>query len=132
MSAKFNQMQPVSIERQADAVPAIPRSLPTTPYWGYSDSAALQTVFTPAQNTHGAIVFGNGGRQNVASVRVMAKDSAPSSWVDSLALTLGMNVNGPIFDGPSWLFVPAGYGLYVQASNASNWGVSMSYELLGE
>ena len=116
-----------------------PPSVPTTPYFRSSVSAALNTVVAPAANTAGVRVLRGYIETNAATaiIRLMMKQTAPTSIGDTTAITLEKftgtaNAGGGV--GKSWeqeFIVPAGWGLYEQSNDAANAsGAEFGYTVL--
>lgn len=93
------------------------------PYFYAGTSAALFTVFTPAQNTNGIEIFyacalGWNGR-------IMYKSSAPTSWNDPNAFSIADSRSFSTFSPThnsirnSGIVIPAGMGLYHQTNDAN-------------
>ncbi len=120
-----------------DLVSAItPPPVRATPYFRLSSSAALNTIVTPAANTAGVRVSrGYISSSNQVRARLMMKQTAPTSWNDSAAVTLAMadsaaGVQFPLMWDNEFI-VPAGWGLYEQGEGAGNFtSVSFGYEVL--
>lgn len=113
-------------------VDVAPATLPATGYFRNTSSAALNTLVTPAGNTAGVLVHSLSGNATGLTVRIMAKASAPATWDDTTASTLLHVASGNLVSLCALpLLLPAGLGLYEQASSASAGSqVSVVYEVL--
>ena len=109
----------------------LPRAIPETSYYIDTSSAALRTVFTPALNSGGCIVFVSAISATSGVSRIMAKKTPPPTLNDPYAISLsaahfGNGIGGASFVG--YIYLPDGYGIYTQTNNACS--ASLSYTLL--
>lgn len=114
-----------------------PPTLGTSGYRRKSASSALGTIVTPASNVNGVVVTGGCTfAGNSDDWRLMYKTSAPSAWNDATAIGIFDARDGASSLNPRPLMgcpyiIPAGYGLYEQASAAAaTSGCDISYRVL--
>lgn len=109
-----------------------PITLSGTAYRRGSSSAALNTIVTPAANINGVKITALTLSKVVAGeMRCMIKQSAPASYDDGIgiAFDIGTGDLDNLVSLP--LLVPAGWGLYEQASSAANGStIDIAYEVL--
>jgi len=106
-------------------------------YYRLSTSIALNTIVAPASNTRGIIVHTAllSPGTNLAQ-RLMTKQTDPSAWNDTGALTIlaafvpstGVPASGTNLSRP--VFIPPGWGLYEQPSGANTAMADVCYEVL--
>ena len=103
----------------------------TAGYFRGDTSAALGTIVAPASNTKGIRVTAISLYMPVNDqIRVMIKQTAPTSAVDAAAVTLAMkSINAGIATAMP-VVIPPGWGLYEQCSVASVAQVHVAYEVL--
>ena len=103
----------------------------TTGYLRRDSSAALGTIVAPASNTKGIRVTAISLYTPINEpIRVMIKQTAPTSAADPAAVTLAMkNLNAGIAAAMP-VVIPPGWGLYEQYNAAAVSGVEVAYEVL--
>ncbi len=131
---KIDDADPVNIEFPVDPQIQGITDPPTPPtmvsqYFFELVNNNLQTIVPPATNVNGIKVL-LASAASSASMRFMAKSSAPSSYTDTAAHTLMMVVGGTTGNLERVIIIPAGLGIYVQQNaNANSW-VALEYEVL--
>ncbi len=118
-----------------DLVSAItPPEHAQTGYRRNSISSALNTIVAPAANTAGVRVSYASLSAYDHDVRMMIKQSAPATYQDGTAL-LNSEINAVSAERTNYrtdeFIVPAGFGIYEQASGATNLtSVELAYQVL--
>ena len=119
-----------SITIDDGGVALTPHDIGLSSYYSNVVSSSLYTVFTPASNTNGVIVKAISTRQSGNVLRLMIKQSAPTSFTDGVGIVAHGYAEGHK-DVVLPFKIPAGYGLYYQVDGAtSNSPIQINYEVL--
>ena len=119
--------------------PLTPHEIATTHYERLSGSTdALETIVTPAANTNGVVIYAARIKTAIGyHMRLMVKQSAPTAWDDTDAISNMHNSSSSTIGRLESLKcafpvkIPAGYGVYIQSSYAGSVsGCFVNYKVL--